>query len=161
MRHLLITGLTLTLAAGAAMAQGAPTVESPHAILALPGQVSWGPAPAVLPPGAQVAVLEGNPSEAGPFTMRVQLPDGYRIPPHFHPVTEQVTVLEGTFKVGMGDRFDASALKPLPTGAFAALQPGVRHFAQAQGKTIVQLHGVGPWSLTYVNPADDPRQETP
>jgi quercetin dioxygenase-like cupin family protein len=106
-------------------------------------------------------VLEGNPSEAGPFTMRVLLPTGYRIPPHYHPATEHVTVLHGTFKVGMGEKFDGSAMTALPTGTFASLEPGTRHFAEAQGETIVQLHGVGPWGISYVNPADDPRQATP
>jgi quercetin dioxygenase-like cupin family protein len=106
-------------------------------------------------------VLEGNPSEAGPFTMRVLLPTGYRIPPHYHRATEHVTVLQGTFKVGMGEKFDGSAMTALPAGTFAALEPGTRHFAEARGETIVQLHGVGPWGISYVNPADDPRQATP
>jgi quercetin dioxygenase-like cupin family protein len=159
MRYLLIA--TLTLSAGAASAQGAAGTKSPHAIVALPDQVTWGPAPAALPPGAKAAVLEGNPSEPGPFTMRVLLPDAYRIPPHYHPGTEHVTVLKGTFKVGMGEKFDASAMTRLPTGAFAAMDSGTRHFAAAQGETIVQLHGVGPWGIHYVNPADDPRQRTP
>jgi quercetin dioxygenase-like cupin family protein len=123
--------------------------------------VAWGPAPPVLPPGAKLAVVEGNPAEAGPYTMRVLLPNRYRIPPHFHPGIEHVTVIRGTFRVGMGDKFDGSAMTPLPAGAFAALQPGVRHFAEAAGETVIQLHGTGPWTLTYVNPADDPRQRTP
>jgi quercetin dioxygenase-like cupin family protein len=88
------------------------------------------------------------------------VPNGYRIPPHHHPGVEHVTVLEGTFKVGMGDKFDPSALTALPAGTFAALAPGTRHFAEAKGKTVIQLHGVGPWSLVYVNPADDPRNRT-
>jgi quercetin dioxygenase-like cupin family protein len=159
MRCLLVAALTLS--AGGASAQGAPQTTTPHAIVALPNQVSWGPAPAALPSGAKAAVLEGNPSEAGPFTMRVLLPTGYRIPPHYHPATEHVTVLHGTFKVGMGEKFDGSAMTALPTGTFASLEPGTRHFAEAQGETIVQLHGVGPWGISYVNPADDPRQATP
>ena len=104
-----------------------------------------------------IVQIQGDPSKPGPFTMRVRLPDGYRIPPHSHPVVEHVTVLQGTFLVGMGERFDAAKLTELPTGTFAALEPGVRHFAQARGETTIQLHGVGPSSLTYVNPADDPR----
>jgi quercetin dioxygenase-like cupin family protein len=127
----------------------------------LPDQVTWGPAPASLPAGAKAAVLEGNPSEAGPFTMRVLLPNRYRIPPHYHRSVEHVTVLKGTFKVGMGEKFDGSAMTALPTGTFAALNPGTRHFAESEGETIVQLHGVGPWGITYVNSADDPRQGTP
>jgi quercetin dioxygenase-like cupin family protein len=88
------------------------------------------------------------------------MPDGYRIPPHFHPVVEHVTVVEGTFKVGMGEVFDAAKATALPPGTFAALAPGVRHFAFADGRTVIQLHGTGPWRLTYVNPADDPRNKS-
>lgn len=154
MRCLLVVVLTLT--AGIATAQ-----EGSHAIVALPDKITWGPSPPELPPGAKAAVLEGNPSEAGQFTMRVLLPDRYRIPPHYHPFLEHVTVLKGTFKVGMGEKFDGSAMTLLPTGTFAALEPGTRHFAETQGETILQLHGVGPWGIIYVNPADDPRQKTP
>jgi quercetin dioxygenase-like cupin family protein len=151
----------LTLSAGVASAQGSPQPNARDAIVALPDRITWGPAPAVLPPGAKAAVLEGNPSETGPFTMRVLLPDGYRIPPHFHSSMEHVTVLKGTFKVGMGEKFDESAMTVLPTGTFTAMPPGTRHFARAKGETIVQLHGVGPWGITYVNPSDDPRGGTP
>ena len=150
----------LTLSAGVAAAQGSPQTSAPHAIVVQPDQVTWGPAPAVLPAGAKLAVLEGNPNEAGPFTMRLLVPDGYRIPPHYHPIVEHVTVVKGTFKVGMGEKYDASALVELPAGTFAALEFGTRHFAEAKGETIVQLHGIGPWALVYVNPADDPSRRT-
>jgi hypothetical protein len=141
-------------------AQGTPQTSASHAIVALPDQVTWSPGPPSLPPGAKAAVLEGNPSETGPFTMRVLLPDRYRIPPHFHHGIEHVTVVKGTFKVGMGEKFDGLAMTALPTGTFAALQPGTRHFAEAQGETILQLHGIGPWGISYLDPADDPRQRT-
>ena len=159
MRCLLAT--ILTLSAGAAAAQGNPQAAAPHAIVVTPDQITWGPAPALLPAGAKLAVLEGDPSKAAPFTMRLLMPDGYRIPPHYHPFVEHVTVVKGTFKVGMGDKYDAAALAELPTGTFAALEPGTRHFAQAKGETILQLHGTGPWTLVYVNPADDPSRRTP
>lgn len=137
---------------------GAP--DKPHAIVATPEGIKWAPAPAILPAGAKIAVLEGDPGKAGAFTLRLSLPAGYRIPPHFHPVTEHVTVIDGTFYVGMGESFDAAKASALPTGTFAALEPGVRHFAFTNGATTIQLHGVGPWGLTYVNPADDPRTKT-
>ena len=156
-----MAALSFAFLAGSVTAQGTPGTGVEHAVIVQPDQVSYAPAPPVLPPGAELAILEGKPAEPGPFTMRLRLPDGYRIPPHYHPAIEHVTVLEGTFKVGMGDKFDASAMSPLPTGTFGALQPGTRHFALAQGKTVVQVHGVGPWSLVYVNPADDPRNKTP
>lgn len=159
MRCLLVAALTLT--AGAASAQGSPQTNTAHAIVALPDQITWGPAPAALPAGAKAAVLEGNPGETGPFTMRVLLPNRYRIPPHYHPAVEHVTVLKGAFKVGMGDKFDGSVMNLLPAGTFAALEPGTRHFAESEGETILQLHGVGPWQITYVNPADDPRRQHP
>lgn len=159
MRILLASLFSLTASVG--FAQGAPTTGGAHATIALPDQVIWGPAPPVLPPGAKLAVLEGDPTASGQYTMRLLLPDRYRIPPHFHPFKEHVTVLKGTFKVGMGEKFDASALKGLPVGTFAALEPNVRHYAESEGETILQLHGTGPWSLTYVNPADDPRRRTP
>ncbi|MEW5918657.1 MAG: cupin domain-containing protein [Gemmatimonadota bacterium] len=149
----------LVLSTGAATAQSSASAAESHAIIAFPGKITWGAAPAILPRGADLAVVEGDPSKPGEFTMRLRMPDGYRIPAHFHPVTEHVTVVQGTFRVGMGDKFEASALKDLPTGTFAALAPGMRHFAAAKGETVIQLHGVGPWSLTYVNPTDDPRKQ--
>jgi quercetin dioxygenase-like cupin family protein len=127
------------------------------ATVILPGAIKWGPAPAMLPAGATAAVIEGNPSKPQPFTMRLRMPDGYKIPPHFHPAMEHVTVISGTLKVGMGDRFDEGQMNALPTGSFAAIPPRMRHYAMANGETVLQLHGVGPWSLAYVNKADDPR----
>jgi quercetin dioxygenase-like cupin family protein len=153
--------LALSFWTSAAMAQGAPTVDPTHAIVVLPAKVVWAPAPPILPPGAKAAVLEGDPTQAGPFTMRVSFPDGYRLAPHFHPVDERVTVIKGTFQLGMGDKFDAAALNSLPAGAYVSMRSGTRHFAQAKGATIVQINGEGPWKLTYVNPADDPQKSTP
>ncbi len=155
MRVLLLLPITLAFPAANALAQ--TPAGGDHVTIARPDKIAWGPAPAVLPPGAQFAVLEGDPGQPGPFTMRLRVPDGYRIPPHYHPVVEHVTVVEGTFQVGLGERFDPAALTDLPAGTFAALAPGMRHFARAKGPTVIQLHGTGPWRLTYVNPADDPR----
>ena len=129
-----------------------------HALIQ-PPEVKWGAAPASVPPGAQGAVLQGDPAKPGPFTMRLKLPDGYRIPPHYHPAIEHITVLQGTFVLGMGEQVDAAKEKPLVAGSFAFMPAGMRHFARAQGETIVQLHGTGPWGITYVNPADDPRKK--
>ena len=123
-----------------------------------PNDVTWGPAPPSLPSGAQAAILEGDPGKAGPFTLRLKLPDAYRIPPHYHPAVEHVTVIQGTFVLGMGDKASSDSEKPLAAGSFAFMPAGMRHFARTQGETIVQLHGVGPWGITYVNPSDDPRK---
>jgi anti-sigma factor ChrR (cupin superfamily) len=123
-------------------------------------EVKWGPAPPSLPPGSQFAVIEGDPSKAGgTYVIRAKMQDGYRIPPHWHPVTENVTVLEGTLVVGMGDKFDEAAGRPLTAGSFASMPKGVRHFAWAKGDTVIQVHGVGPFDITYVNPTDDPRKK--
>jgi quercetin dioxygenase-like cupin family protein len=160
MRSILVV-VSLVLSASVAVAQGAPGQAASHAVVVLPDQVAWGAAPSILPGGAKAAVLEGDPKQAGPFTMRVSFPNGYRIPPHFHPAAERVTVIQGTFRVGMGDKFDGSALSSLPAGSYISMQPGTHHFGQAKGATIIQVNGIGPWKLTYVNPADDPRKATP
>ncbi|MGH7467811.1 MAG: cupin domain-containing protein [Longimicrobiales bacterium] len=147
----------LLVAVSSATAQAPASEKTSRAIVALPGAITWTSAPTSLPAGAELAVIEGDPSQPGEFTMRLKMPAGYRIPPHFHPATEHVTVLQGTFFVGMGDRFDEKQGTRLPVGAFGALPAGMRHYAWTQGETIIQLHGTGPWGLTYVNAADDPR----
>jgi quercetin dioxygenase-like cupin family protein len=123
------------------------------------GKIKWQEGPPSLPKGALIAVLEGNPNKEGPFVFRVKLPDGYRIPPHTHPKTERVTVLAGTFIIGMGDRFDEKAGKVMPTGTFGHWAAGMKHFVWTKGETVLQFHGMGPWSIQYVNPADDPRNQ--
>jgi quercetin dioxygenase-like cupin family protein len=159
--RLFLLGLGLSASASVVAAQGAETPGARHAIIVMPDRVSWGPGPAALPLGAKAALLQGDPEKAEPFTLRLSLPDGYRVPPHSHPADELVTVIEGTFQIGMGDKFDSSTLTTLSAGGFVAMQPGTRHFVQAQGKTVVQIHGIGPWKINYVNPGDDPRQRTP
>lgn len=129
-----------------------------HAIIAPPAAIQWQPAPASLPPGASAVVLEGDPAQPGPFTLRLSLPHGYRIPPHYHGGQERVTVLSGTFVVGTGNTFDTAAATELPAGTYASMPAGMAHYAFAKGETVIQLNNVGPWSITYVNPADDPRK---
>ncbi|MGE0127784.1 MAG: cupin domain-containing protein [Blastocatellales bacterium] len=126
-----------------------------------PSEVKWAPAPPFLPAGAQAAILAGDPSKAGRlFTLRLKMPDGYKIPPHWHPTDENVTVLEGTFVMGVGEKLDQAAAREMPVGSFARMPKGLRHYAWAKGETVVQVHGVGPFEITYVNPADDPRKLT-
>ena len=98
-------------------------------------------------------------SQAAPFTARLRFPHGYQVPPHYHPNVERVTVLDGTFHLGMGETADPGKLTPLPTGSIAIMPPGMRHFIRTEGPTVIQLHGTGPWSTTYVDPADDPRKQ--
>lgn len=122
-----------------------------------PSSIVWQSGPRALPPGASAAMLEGDPSKEGPFALRLKLPAGYRIPPHTHTAVERVTVISGTFRLGFGTQFDTAAITPYPAGTFLYWSPGMEHFAMAEEETVIQLHGTGPWSLTYVNPADDPR----
>ncbi len=120
-------------------------------------QVKFGPAPPFLPPGAQLAVLEGDPmASSGDFTIRLKMPDGYKVAPHTHPNRENVTVLSGTLKVGMGDQFDADKMMSFGAGSFAYLDPSMHHYAGASGETVIQIHGMSPVKFNYINPADDP-----
>jgi anti-sigma factor ChrR (cupin superfamily) len=134
-----------------------PTVQAPAAhASASQNDIKWGPAPAVFPPGAEFAVMQGDPSKAEPFTVRLRFPSGYKVPPHTHPTVENVTVLSGTFMAGMGPKFDESALKALGRDDFASVPADHAHYAMARGLTVVQVHAIGPFALTYVNPADTP-----
>ena len=125
-----------------------------------PDKIPYGPVPAFIPAGAQLAVLEGDPTAAtGDFTVRLKMPDGYRIPPHWHPNRENVTVILGNFKVGMGDTFDESKMMTFGTGSFAYLDPSMHHYAMANGEVVVQVHGMSPLQINYINPNDDPSKK--
>jgi quercetin dioxygenase-like cupin family protein len=128
-------------------------------VMMTPKDLEWKDAPASLPKGAQVAILEGDPTKAGPFTMRLKVPAGYRIPPHHHPAIEHVTVIDGNFQMGLGEKFDDKLLKDLSAGGFAVMPIGVRHFAASKDGGVVQVHGIGPWGIIYVNDQDDPRKQ--
>ena len=157
-RHLLLSGVV-----GLACGLGAPVLAGEHGaaghVLLLPDDLTWTDAKS-LPCGAKMAILEGPLDKETPFTFRAKFPDGCIIPAHWHPSAEHVTVLSGTFSLGFGGTFDKTAVKPIPTGAMAIMQPKVNHFVLTQGETVVQVHGLGPWGITYVNPADDPRHRT-
>jgi len=133
------------------------TEQGSHRMIA-PEHVAWKPGPPSLPPGAKIAILEGDPAQAGFFAFRLSFPDGYRIPPHFHPKPERITVLSGTFHLGQGDKFDDTTATALREGAYATMPEGMHHYAFAKGETVVQLSGIGPWGITYINPMDDPRK---
>ena len=108
---------------------------------------------------AMKAVVFGDPSKPGPYVLRIKAPDGFRIPPHWHPQDEHLTVLAGTFRVGVGEKFDESALRDLGPGGFVFIPREMRHFASSRGETIIQLHGMGPFQINFVNPADDPNRQ--
>ena len=120
--------------------------------------LKWDDVPS-LPPGAKIAVIEGPMNEAVPFTFRLKFPANYSIPAHSHPAIERVTVLSGTFHMGAGDRLDSQKTMPLSPGDVMIMQPKTNHFAWTKEEVVVQLNGTGPWGVTYVNPADDPRKK--
>jgi quercetin dioxygenase-like cupin family protein len=144
--------LQLSLIGVSAAAQAPATDRSGAA-----QQFKWGPAPAVFPAGAEMAVLAGNPGGQGEYTVRLRMPGGYKIAPHTHPTDENVTVISGTFKVGMGKTFETKGMMALSAGGFVTAPAQMAHYATAVGPTVVQVHGVGPFVLTYVNPADMPK----
>lgn len=141
------------------IALGQAAAPPPEMGFTYAAETKWKDGPGSLPPGAKFAVLEGDPGKDGPFVMRLWLPDGFRIPPHWHPKTERITVISGTFHLGMGEKFDQAKTNAMPAGTYGFWNEGMRHFAWAKGDTVLQLHGIGPWTLTYVNPADDPRKK--
>src|SRR5262245_24277596 len=154
----LATLIAVVAVAGVAFTTPADTMEG-HTIVP-PQEIKWGPAPAMLPPGAEAAVLFGDPSKEGLFVLRLKFPAGYRVAPHTHPVDEVITVISGTFHMGMGETADQGKAQPLPAGSFFAHPPGTAHYVSTNEETIVQISTNGPWGLTYINPADDPRQKS-
>lgn len=150
--------LSVVLAAMAfvfAIEQGQTTAPE-HKILN-PSDLQWGEIPPGLPPGAKMAVLSGDPAKPGPFTARMQAPSGYIIRPHTHPTVERLTVISGTFRVGMGDKFDEVAMRDLGPGGYVVLPAGMKHFAKIKTDAIVQIDSEGPFQINYANPSDDPR----
>jgi hypothetical protein len=146
-----------TLAVGVTLTAVPAFAQSTHLVVPA-DKVQWGPAPPVLPAGAQIAVLEGNPSEKGPVTMRLKFPANYDIPAHWHSMTEHITVLSGSFHVGMGDKLDRQTSQTLEPGGFLLLPASMRHFAWVTTPTVVQINLEGPFDIFYVNPADNPQK---
>jgi quercetin dioxygenase-like cupin family protein len=139
-----------------AFAQPVSAQESHHTVVT-PGEIDFGQGPPSLPEGAQIAVLYGNPGEDGEFVLRLKFPAGYAILPHTHPKDEIVTVISGKLGLAAGDKLDRSAAPLLAAGSFIALPSGMAHFAWAEEETVVQLNGMGPFDITYLKDADDPR----
>ena len=153
MRKLFSVALSVVAVAAFGLAQESKT--STHIVLPA-AELKWGQAPPSVPKGVQLAVVSGNPGQAGPFVIRLKIPAGQKIAPHWHPTDEHVTVISGTVAFGMGEKFDQAALKNLSAGGYALMPAEMRHFALAKTPVILQVHGVGPFVLNYVNPADDP-----
>lgn len=154
----LVFGASLFMPQSAAgQEKAAASAEAPKHVMILPSAVQWGDAPPGLPAGSKVAVLYGDPDQAGPFTLRVKAPAGYKVPAHWHPISEYVTVISGTLYMGTGDKLDKSKGTALAAGAFASMPANMRHFVWWEGDGEIQVSGTGPFAITYVNPADDPR----
>jgi quercetin dioxygenase-like cupin family protein len=129
---------------------GPPTTH----IVRAPSNLQWNP---ISPPGAEMAVVSGDPDKTGaPFVIRIKNPDGSKVPPHWHPTDEHITVLTGTFVVGMGSTFDPAGGQELTVGSYMLVPKQMRHFAMAKGDVIIQVHGIGPFRIIWVNPEDDP-----
>ena len=124
-----------------------------------PEEIKWGPAPPVLPAGVKMAVLAGDPAGTGPVAVRLKMPAGYKIPPHWHPTDEQVTVISGTLGIGMGDKLDKKHSKVLKAGGYAVAPAHMHHFAWTKTGAVVQVDLMGPLQITYVNQADDPSKK--
>ncbi len=158
MRRIIACGaVALVPMVGAAVAQGA---KAPSHTMVTAGELKWGEPPPVFEKGMSFTVVSGDPGKTGNFVVRLRMPAGYKIAPHWHPTDEHVTVLSGTLALGMGDTLDKSAMKDLPAGGYALLPADMRHFAVATTAAMVQVSGAGPFALTYVNPADDPTKRS-
>jgi quercetin dioxygenase-like cupin family protein len=136
-----------------------PGAAEPHHTVVRGDAIQWGAAPPSLPAGAQAAIMMGNPAKEGPFVLRLRFPAGFVVPPHRHSKDELVTVISGAFAVTSGEKIDRSALQPLPAASFVHLPAGMPHYALAEAESVVQINGVGPFDVIYVNPADDPRKK--
>jgi len=142
----------------AALPIGAVAMDEHAAVQ--PDALKWGPAPPGLPSGAQIAVVSGDPSKDGAYVLRAKMPAGYKVPAHTHPTDENVTVLSGSFHFGMGDKLDTAKGEALKAGGFVRAAAGMQHYAWTTAPTIIQVHGIGPFEIKYVNPSDDPRNAT-
>jgi len=160
-KALLCTAVGLLLA-GVAIGQGTQTTPgataggTPSHVMKTPAQLTWGPPPAVFEQNAQMALVSGDPSKPGLYCVRLKMPAGYKVMPHWHPTDEHVAVISGTFALGMGDKLDPATMTELPAGGYSLLPAQMHHYAMAKTACEVQVHGMGPFALTYVDPADDP-----
>jgi quercetin dioxygenase-like cupin family protein len=134
------------------------TSTAPEHRVVNPADLKWGEAPPGLPAGGKMAVLSGDPTQAGAFTVRLKAPGGYKVMPHTHPTAERLTVISGTFKIGMGEKFDGASMQEMKPGSYVVMPAGMAHYAKGTSKdSIVQIDGEGPFQINYVNPSDDPR----
>ena len=135
--------------------------KAPAHVMVNPADIEWGDAPPIFPPGAtKFAVLSGDPGKPGLFTARIKMPDGYKIPAHWHPTAEYVTVLSGTLYMGTGDKLDESKGHAMQAGSFGVVGAKLHHYVWSKGETEIQVHAMGPFALTYIDPADNPMKKS-
>jgi quercetin dioxygenase-like cupin family protein len=156
-RSIVVAVLGVVACAASVVAQTPPTA---HKVVTAESLV-WDPGPPVLPKGMSIAVMSGNPAEPGPYTLRAKMPAGYTIPPHWHPTDENLTVLSGEMLVGMGEALDPASMQRMGPGSYTLMSSPMRHYVRARTEVVLQVHGTGPFTITYVNPADDPRTAAP
>lgn len=157
MRKLKVIALTV-VGIGLSAVVALPQEEKSMAMMR-PTEIKWAAAPANLPHGAQMSVLAGDPTKEGLFIVRYKFPANYKIAPHFHPSDEHITVISGTFMMGMGDKVDRAKLRALPAGSHAVMPAKAHHFAMTTTGAVVERTALGPFGLTYVNAADDPSRK--
>ena len=152
-RPAIVAGLIFA-GAGSALAQD-------RMITVLAQKEQWGPAPPALPPGAQIAVLEGDPGKKGAITLRLKFPANYAIPPHWHSMFERVTVMSGTLHIAMGDVLNRQSGQALEQGGYVSLPSKMHHYAWTTTPTVVQINLEGPFDIFYVNASEDPQRKSP
>ena len=158
MKKTILAAVLAVALSSALLAQvGSGDSKNAEAKLCQPEKIVWKDGPPSLPSGAKMAVLEGDPSKEGMFVMRLRVPDRFHIPAHTHTKSERVTIIQGTFNLALGENPSRANAQPLPAGSYAVWPPAMTHEVWTEGETIIQLHGIGPWAINYVNPADDPR----
>lgn len=153
-------GLTamICITVASATPRHSSAAEPTMKVVASPKEVQWRPAPPSLPPGAQLAVVSGDASKAAAtYALRLKLPDGYVFSPHWHPQDVNVTVISGGLGIGMGDKFDKSKGRLVKSGGYILEPKEMHHYAWAQGSTVIEVYGEGPFGMNYVNPSDDPQ----
>ena len=149
-----VIGAAALVFAAEPSASTSPAATTEHKVMK-PADLKWGDAPPGLPAGGKMTVLNGDPTQAGAFTVRLKAPAGYKVMPHTHPTAERLTVISGNFKIGMGEKFDEKSMQAMTAGSYVVLPPNMAHFAKGGG--IVQIDSEGPFQINYVNPTDDPR----
>jgi hypothetical protein len=138
---------------------GAPSMAQ-HAgehVMLDPLELTWNDLPAL--PGVKIAVIEGALNQPVPIMFRLKFPANFKVPPHWHPGIEHITILSGTLHMGIGSAFDASKTRALKAASVSIMQPGTHHYVWTSEETIAQVHSIGPWSVNYINPADDPAKK--